>query len=93
VNFLELCKKTAQESGTIAGLPSFNTVAAPSGRIAKLIGWVSDAWVNIQNERTDWLFRIDQFSHALSVGVGEYTGASFNLACRKWLPDTASRAR
>lgn len=91
MNFLQLCKKTAQESGTIAGLPSFTTTANATGRIAKLVGWVSDAWLNIQNERNDWLFRNDTFSHALNIGVSEYTPASFNLSLSQWLPDTCSR--
>jgi hypothetical protein len=91
VNFLQLCQKTAQESGTLAGLPSFTTVNTPSGRLAKIIAWVRDAWVNIQNERTDWLFRLDTFDHALTIGTNEYTGASFDLALAQWLPDTATR--
>lgn len=91
MNFLQLCKKTAQESGTVAGLPSFSTVAGASGRIAKLVGWVSDAWVNIQNERPDWLFRLDTFEEPLISGERFYTGTSFGLALAEWLPDTSTR--
>lgn len=90
MNFLELCKATARESGSIAGLPSFTTVNGASGRVEKLVNWVRDAWVNIQNERTDWLFRTATFDKPLSIGVNSYTGASFALEVASWLPDTAT---
>jgi hypothetical protein len=37
--------------------PSTLSPLHPAAREA--VNWVRDAWVNIQNERTDWLFRID----------------------------------
>lgn len=89
MDFLALCQATARESGTVAGLPSFNTVTGASGRLEKLVNWVRDAWIGIQNERTDWLFRIASFSEALTIEQMEYTGASFDLELAAWLPDTA----
>lgn len=91
MNFLELCQAVARESGTVAGLPSFNTVTDPSGRIEKLVNWVADAWVGIQNERPDWLFRIGEFESPLTAGVDEYTGASFAIEVAAFLPDTPTR--
>jgi hypothetical protein len=92
VNFLQLCKATARESGSIASLPSFTTVASASGRIEKLVAWVSDAWVQIQNERTDWLFRQAEFTHALVIGQKQYTGADLALTdLAAFLPDTGCR--
>jgi hypothetical protein len=88
VNFLQLCQKTAQESGSVAGLPSFTTVAGATGRLAKLVGWVSDAWVNIQNERVDWLFRIGDFTKSLIINQREYAPATFDLSVAAWIPDT-----
>lgn len=56
MNFIELCRAAASDSGTIAGLPSFVSVVGATGRAAQLVGWVRDAWIDIQNERSDWLF-------------------------------------
>lgn len=91
MNYLELCQAVARESGTIAGLPSFTTVAGATGRLAKLTAWVADAWRNIQNERTDWLFLRQEFSKALIVDQTQYTPASFGLEVLKWMPDTRTR--
>lgn len=94
MNFLQLCQKTALESGTVAGLPSFTTVAGATGRIAKLVGWVSDAWVDIQNERTDWLFRCAEFTQPLTIGKMQYDAAAdfaLNPVLSEWLPDTNYR--
>lgn len=92
MNFLELCKAVARESGTIAGLPSFTTLTDASGRLDKLVNWVRDAWVDIQTERNDWLFRIGTFEDALVVGEKEYTAADLGLTdVARWLPDTRER--
>lgn len=91
MNFQQLCKRTAQESGTIAGLPSFSTVAGATGRLEKLVGWVSQAWVDIQNERTDWIFRIGEFSGNLSIDQAAYSPSNFAADVLRFLPDTAQR--
>ena len=93
MNFLQLCQRVALESGTLAGLPSFLTVAGASGRAAKIVAWTADAWVQIQNERPDWLFRTAEFNHALVIGTNRYSGsADFALAdFGRWLPDTNDR--
>lgn len=76
MNFLALCQKAAREGGVIAGLPSFATVANPSGRVAQLVNWINDAWVHIQNERTDWLWMRARFDATLTASTASYTAAS-----------------
>lgn len=79
--FLQLCQKLARESGSVSGgATQPGSVTGQSGRLAKLVGWVSDAWVEIQDSRKDWLFLQKKFSSALILNVMEYTGASFGLA-------------
>lgn len=89
MNFLELCQTVARESGTIAGLPSFTTVSNASGRLAKLVGWTSDAWRDIQNERTDWTFLRHSFEKALTIDAMVYTGGGLALdpSVAAWLQD------
>jgi hypothetical protein len=91
MTFLELCRKVALESGTIAGIPSFTTLAGATGRLAKLAGWVSDAYRDIQNERPDWLWLRKEFTKALIADQATYTPASFSLEVARWLGDTKSR--
>jgi hypothetical protein len=91
MNYLELCQKVALESGTIAGIPSFTTIAGASGRLAKLAGWVSDAYRDIQNERPDWLWLRKDFTKALIAAQATYTPESFNLDVARWLGDSKSR--
>lgn len=91
MNFLQLCQRTAEVSGTIAGLPSFSTVTGATGRVLKLVNWVAQAWVDIQNERGDWLFRIDEFEGALSINERFYTGTGFADDFLEMLPDTNRR--
>lgn len=88
MNFLDLCKATARESGTVAGLPSFSTIAGATGRLDKLVNWVRDAWVNIQNERTDWLFRIATFEQPLTIGTKTYTAGTLGISSTGFIPDT-----
>lgn len=88
MNYLELCKKVAQISGTIAGLPNFDDVRDATGRLAKLTGCVSDAWMNIQNERTDWLWQRKHFTSPLIIGQAVYTSTELGLgSVNAWTKD------
>lgn len=92
MTFLQLCQKLARLSGTVDGLPSFTTTVGASGRLAKVVDFVSDAFVEIQNERSDWLFLIKEFSGPLTIGQSQYTAAQLAIAdLGAWLPDTDDR--
>lgn len=91
MNYLQLCKKVAQECGTIAGVPRITTVAGAAGRVANLTNAVRDAWIDIQNERTDWLWMRLDFEKPLTIGQMEYAPADWALTdVGKWLGDTPS---
>lgn len=79
MNFLEICRKVANQSGTIAGLPSFTTTAGATGRVSQLVEWVQDAWIDIQNERADWLFMRNDFLAPLTVGKRVYTPVELGI--------------
>lgn len=88
MNFLQLCQAVANDSGTVAGVPSFTSVAGASGRVAQVVGWVRDAYIDIQNERNDWLFMRRSFSAPLTIGKIEYDQTDFGLSnVAEWLPD------
>lgn len=94
MDFLALCKATAVECGTVAGVPSLTTVVGASGRVAKLVNAVSNAWMDIQNERTDWLWMRRRFTGALIIDQLEYTAAQINAALTRvgrWEKGTIGR--
>lgn len=79
MNFLQLCQAVALDSGTVAGVPNFTTVTGATGRVAQVVGWTRDAYIDIQNERDDWLWMRLPFSHALTIDQIEYDGADLGL--------------
>lgn len=88
MNFLALCKAVARDSGTVAGVPNFTTVASVTGRVEQVVGWTAQAWIDIQNERNDWNWMRRTFEKPLLADTAAYTAASFTLArVSKWLPD------
>jgi hypothetical protein len=83
VNYLALCRRVAQESGTINNggtLPL--TVTAQGGRLAKVVGGTQQAWVDIQNQRSDWRWMQGEFAGALLPSVARYTPASLGIPSR-----------
>lgn len=78
--YLQLCRDLARESGTVSNFGSQPAaVTGQVGRNAKIVAWIRDAWVDIQNEHASWRFRRKDFTSALIVSTGEYTQASFGL--------------
>ena len=80
MTFLELCRALARESGTVSNFGSQPaTVTGQVGRNAKIVEWVAQAWIDIQNTSPSWRFRRKDFTSALITSTGEYTAASFSL--------------
>lgn len=88
--FLEISQKVARESGTVSGvLPS--AVTSQTGRLLKIVNWVADAWSEIQNDESTWLWMRKEFSNVLSIGQFKYTAASFSLTdFSRWVTDPMS---
>ena len=88
MNFFEICKEVARDSGTVAGIPNFTTVAGATGRVAQVVGWVRDAWIDIQNERQDWLWLRERFEAPLTIAQMEYSPAELGITrFAAWIPD------
>jgi hypothetical protein len=86
--FLTLCRRVAQESGTISG-PLPVTVTNQSGRLAKVVEWTATAWRDIQNSRADWLWMRSQFTATTLANVATYSPSNFGVADRwgGWVVD------
>jgi hypothetical protein len=88
MNFLQLCQATALDSGTVAGVPNFTSVEGATGRVAQVVGWVRDAYIDIQNERGDWRWMHKRFTAALTIGENRYSAATLGVPdLRRWLGD------
>lgn len=87
MTFLELCQEVADESGTVAGVPSFTTVSNATGRLAKVVRWTRNAYRDIQNERNDWKWMRKAFTKSLTIGQSLYTDTAWALDVAVWIPD------
>ena len=85
--FLELAQAVARESGSVDPA-SITAVTGLAGRPANIVGWVKQAYNNIQSSRRDWGWLTSSFSEPLVPGTAVYTPASFNLTrFANWVPD------
>lgn len=82
MNFLEICQRLRQETGSIGSGPS--SVAGQTGESARLIAWVRTAWQEIQAERR-WLFDWTQGDVNLTATDIQYPMPNDFDA---WEPDT-----
>ncbi|MBF0136134.1 MAG: hypothetical protein H7833_05760 [Magnetococcus sp. DMHC-1] len=75
--FLEMCQKVRREAGVSGNGPP--AVTGQSGVYEKIIQWVNDAWVEIQNSRPNWHWMWQEFSFDTVAGIGSYTLTSLDL--------------
>ena len=80
MNFLELCRRVEIESGTVDGAALMTTVAGPTSRRRKMIGWTQAAWEMIQGARSDWRFMRREYDAILGAGIASYTGADLSVS-------------
>ncbi len=85
--YLQLAQDVARESGTVSGTNP-TAVASQIGRLLKIVEWVAQAWVEIQNLHADWRWMQKTFSGVTSSGASQYTAASWSITdLRDWLRD------
>jgi len=87
--FLELVNKVRREVD--ASGAALAAVTATNAENSRIIGWVQDAWREIQLLHTDWDFMRLDFTANLVNNQGDYTAAAapFSLASfRNWKKDS-----
>lgn len=82
MTFLELCAAAAVDSGLVADTNTITAVTAQTGRKARIVRAVVQAWEDIQKARNDWIFMRGQFTASLVVGQSSYTAAELGIASR-----------
>ncbi|TDX29101.1 hypothetical protein DFO67_108145 [Modicisalibacter xianhensis] len=70
MTFLELCQRLRQEVGAAGAGPA--SVTGQHGEYARLIGWIQQAWLEIQNLRTDWRFAWAEGAITMEDGFRDY---------------------
>lgn len=79
--FLQLCSLLATRSGSIGTAPA--AVTGQTGRQAKCVDWVMNAWEIIQSDSTDWTWmQAEVAATALTISQTGYTGAQLGIASR-----------
>jgi hypothetical protein len=77
---LQLAQKVASEAGTVPGTGTLPT--ATTGQtdpyLVKIIRWVDDAWIQIQNTNASWLWMQSEFYGNLADGTQRYDYTDFN---------------
>lgn len=70
MDFLELVQRTRQECSS--STTPLETVVAQTGKNARFVNWVSQAWVDIQGSQPYWKWMRQEFSFDLTPAVAEY---------------------
>ena len=73
MDYLTLCKRVVQEAGITGGGPT--TVSNQSGQLAKVVGWVQQAWTDIQLMRPNWNFMNEEFVFNTDAATRDYLAA------------------
>lgn len=58
MDYLALCQKLRQRVGASGTGPT--SVASQTGEMGRLVAWVAEAWLEIQNRNPDWRFLLSQ---------------------------------
>lgn len=70
MDYLELVRRLQSEAG-VAG-PAIASVLNQTGMSAKLVDWVQESWVEIQNMRPDWEFLRNEWGVNLTINKQDY---------------------
>lgn len=78
MTFLQLLQQLQVQSSTSGIVPL--TCQNQVGDFARLVNWVNQAWLDIQNERPDWFFMEQPVSFSTVAGQQSYTAAQAGLS-------------
>lgn len=71
MNFLQIVKRTREKCGISGSGPV--TVSGQSGELLRIVNWVNESWMEIQNKHTDWMWMRRAFSFETTLGQQDYT--------------------
>jgi len=77
MNYLELCQRARQEAGISGAGPT--TVIDQTGVLLRVVDWVADAWIEVQNKRPNWLFMWEEFTFNTAAATRDYLAADVSI--------------
>lgn len=91
--FLQLVNDLERESGTVDRLArTADVTAPPTSRQEKMVAWVREAWVIIQNARSDWRFMRGEFESVLVAGRPRYSSNDLDMGGEPSWPQDNSKS-
>lgn len=76
--FLQLCQRLRQEAGLSGTGPS--TTVGQVGDMKRVVDWIEDAYLDIQNDHTTWRFLRNTFSFSTTASDQDYTPTQAGIA-------------
>lgn len=73
-SYLSLCQDVVRECG-ISG--TLTTTVSQAGEFNRVVNWVKQAWIEIQNRHNNWLFMRHEASVDTTAGDGTYAASDF----------------
>lgn len=90
MTYLQLCNKLIEKCGITGG--SLASVTGQTGEAARVVGWVNEAYVNIQEVHSTWSFLRRNVSFTTTDGKGSYTPAECGVTdLADWKMDSFRR--
>lgn len=84
-SYLQLCQRVRQEAAISGTGPS--AVTGQTGQYAAVVSWVARAWLEIQNEYTNWNFLWDELTFDTVAATQAYTPQKNGLDPKRYSED------
>lgn len=85
--FLQLCQLTREKCGISGSGPS--SVTGQTGEMSRIVNWVQEAWIDLQNRSRDWDWMRAEFCVTTEQYRQDYTPSMASLTdFSRWHPDT-----
>lgn len=87
MTYLQLCNKLIEKCGISGG--DLASVTGQRGESSRVVGWINEAYLHVQQMRPNWLWMEGDVSFATTAGKGAYTPAECGvLDYSRWLEDS-----
>lgn len=87
LTYLQLCNKLIEKSGISGG--NLTSITGQIGESARVISWINEAYLKIQEMHEDWLWMQSDFSFPTAIGKSSYTPSEAGINnFASWVPDT-----
>lgn len=87
LTYLQLCNRLVEKAGITGG--TLSSVVGQQGESARVVNWINEAYLNIQELHRDWLWMQADVSFQTAPNQGAYTPAQIGLTdFASWVDDS-----